>query len=59
MVCSKKRGESVPRTPRPIGHMLFFPVSYASSPSCLWGSVSSSSMGTGMEPIPSITFAID
>ena len=27
--------------------------------SCLWGDVSSSLLGIGMGPIPSLTFAID
>ena len=36
-----------------------FLVTYASSPSLLWGCVSSSQLGTGMGPIPSLTFPMD
>ena len=37
----------------PEGKCLSFPVTYAYSPSCLWGYVSSSALGTGKGLIPS------
>ena len=36
-----------------------FSVPHAYSPPCLWGNVSSSPLGTGMGPPPSLTFPID
>ena len=34
-------------------------VTYAYPPSCLWGYVSSSPIGTGMGPMPYLTFPLD
>ena len=42
----------------PKGKCLSFPVTQAYSPSCLWGYVFSNPMGTGMQPLPSLTFPI-
>ena len=43
----------------PWGRCLSFPGTYTDSPSCLCGYVSFSPVGTGMGPIPSLTFPID
>ena len=57
MVCSKQGDEAVTTTSW--GKCLSFPVTCAYFPSCLWGYAPSRLMGTGMGPIPSLTFRID